>query len=364
MHTTPNPATAPFTLPALAAAIPSTITNPERLAGQADVAQLFVRAGVVHRRDLGPEAPLDIVRKAMNGWLRRATGALDRLHPSLAIDVKVDSEYRWNEVSLTSGAPTRFRYYVGPAIEALEDAVPGLGETVCAVLSRQSILPLWTPSNSYQRVVFSYWYGQDPDLADALDEAGQVEDAEPEEDEDDDGGITRAEIEATYPKWARSPNWSRRPNDDGPLSQERLRALVKRDDLPGRVAAAVLELDHWSECYRSILKAKRDSALTESPQPNDEDSDDDNAASNDSTFVGFGAVLMWNRDDDITVRVSQDYYELAMQEACHDETESVRIPLTRPDLLRQWLDTMRTRNRGLGALDRLLALVAEDAMYE
>lgn len=344
MPTLPALHSAPFLLPALHPDVPPLIFNLQAAAGPALLARLFVEAGIVHRRDLGAGDPLEVVRAAVEGWLHRSTGPLRCVHPGHGVGIEADRTGRWLSVELANFASGPPDYYVGAKLEALEQAVPGLGAHTLAVLDRQTILPLFTPRNVYETLVSLTWYGEEDEHY-ALD-AGCRNEAE--RDEMREGIICRDDFDAAYPEWATGKFPVKL------IGQAALDAAAHLGGATACVAAAASELQGWDARYRD-LRSDLAERLAQAEEPECQDGDNDDGC----WFIGHGALLHWKRDDIVTGRCADDFYHNARGSEADNCSHRVSLPFSRPDLLRCWFRLQRVHNRGLRTLDRLLVLLTE-----
>jgi PRTRC genetic system protein F len=237
--------------------------------------------------------------------------------PSAVEDVRGMHIY-WEEGSV-------YRWIVGPCLDRLEAAVPGLGATVLRVLEDKSAIayPLLTPSVLLEQASHLYWLGE-PDETEYLDEFCNGDPDTREAMRAD--MVTRAEIEASFPPWALTRAIG--------LSQRRLHALsTSHDDAFVRRTAELAF------------------ALARIPLSRDF------MARREGLFMGFGAVLCW-ADDDIAVRVSNDYAQYAWQGDSFGEIGEVVLPADQPSALRRWMRTMTPQLRAIGLIDRLLHLLS------
>jgi PRTRC genetic system protein F len=217
------------------------------------------------------------------------------------------------------------RWTVGPGSEALEAAVPGLGATVLRLLERHgaAAYPLFTPSVLLDEASNQYWLGEADENALLDEECG--DDAEAREVLRADM-VTRAAIDAAFPPWALRSRAA--------LSGRRLR-LLAREHADGHVRRA-------AQLAFALARTGAHARF---------------AARREGLFTGFGAVLCW-RDDDIAVRVSDDYAHYAWQGECYDQIGEVVLPADEPDALRRWMRAMTPQLRAIGLIDRLLHLLS------
>ena len=70
-------------------------------------------------------------------------------------------------------------------------------------------------------------------------------------------------------------------------------------------------------------------------------------------YIGFGAVLSWDKGD-VTTRIYDDLLNLAHQAEYCDRMGEVMIPLGDPGALDAWFQRMGQRFEAIGLIDRLI----------
>lgn len=333
------PSLATLGQPSLSLDVPTTILPAagQRVAGM--LARYLVRAGAVTWRafPLPCDDPLTACAAVLSAWLQRHVGKTACLSPVFVLapvaarDIEeIDAAapgLRASDAEAVHGIHLRWcensvhRWTVGPGFDALEAAEPGLGATVLHIMELKcaAAYPLFTPSVVLDEASNQYWLGELDETEVLEEECGDDEEAREAMRAD---MVSRADIQAAFPPWALRP----RPA----LSRKRLRQLAQEhaDGYVQRAAQLALALAHTPAHHRF-------------------------AARREGLFTGFGAVLCWH-DDDIAVRVSDDYAHYAWQGECFDEIGEVLLPADEPQALRRWMRAMTPQLRAIGLIDQLL----------
>lgn len=263
--------------------------------------------------------PAELVNTALRGWIDRAGAGMRNIQLNVA--------YHEHD---ENGAPRIGLYFrtdppwplnIGAKLEALQKAVPGLGETVLWHLDHDlpSPLEIFTPSCALMAAQWTQWGGCDDEearLAELRDEG---------EDPADYEILPRKLFDKVIPRWASTPRER--------IKVGKLRAIAKRRGLAGQVAAAVLDL-HKLDCSF-------------------EGSDDGRR------YWPPAAALCWRASDRVTMRLiddlGNDYFDSG--EYIEHFTE---IILTVPQIaqgLPDGLSTAETMVAALRAADRVLQLI-------
>lgn len=331
--------------PLLADDIPVAImpSSGQRVAGT--VATYLARAKAITRRDfpLVTSDPLAACGTVLSNWLRRHIGDTACLQPVFQLEpVSIEHIGEFDEAiqALDASKPQLVRgvhirwsernichWTVGPGFDRLEAAVPGLGPTVLDILEEKSwqAYPLFTPTNVLDEASNQYWMGE-ADETEYLDcECGDDREAWEAMRSDI---VTRADIEQAFPPWALQ-------HARASFARHRLRdiSIQHADEYVRRAAALAHALA--STPTHTRFTARRE-----------------------GLFTGFCAVLCW-RDEDIAVRVSDDYAQYAWQGDSFEEIGEVVLPLSDPGAFRHWMRAIEPNLRAIGLIDRLLLHLAE-----
>ncbi|MES2260577.1 MAG: PRTRC system protein F [Pseudomonadota bacterium] len=331
--------------PMLADGIPVAImpSTGQRVAGT--VAAYLTRAKAVTRGDfpLPVSDPLAACAMVLSRWLNRHIGETSCLQPVFQLEpVAIEDISDIEEPSAEMGASDVERvrgihiswsernichWTVGPGFDRLEAAVPNLGATVLDILERKSwqAYPLFTPTVVLDEASNQYWMGEADETEYLESECGDDREAWEATRAD---MVTRAEIEAAFPPWALQRKAE-------PLPRQILRELSRNhaDDYVRRAASLALALANTRT--HADFTARRE-----------------------GLFTGFCAVLCW-RDEDIAVRVSDDYAQYAWQGESFEEIGEVILPMADPGAFRLWMRAVEPNLRAIGLIDQLLLHLAE-----
>lgn len=340
MRTDTQFAAAPsFALPRITPEIPVRLTLPGQLALQAEVALLFTRAGLLHRRDVQSVSshPLAYAEAALQGWLRRGTGDLRTIRPQLSMEIKPDESGRLAQIQLVNSFSHCGNTYIGEALEDIERRAPGLGAATVNALDMQWVCPFLMPVDFYDFLKHGEWQGEDDESVFIEENCRTLE----EEAEMRADIVTRDHIDACYPPWLIALR-----SDEEPclLTDVDLRGLTSLPDGLGPVATAVLEVRRTAKPYTDLLW-RRGACL---------DADDEN---DQRRFFGYSHLLKWRRDDDISERLRDDMYNTAMEVGIDEAVERATFDPSCPERLARWAHCQRQRHRALRALDHLLTLI-------
>ncbi|MCE4369730.1 PRTRC system protein F [Xanthomonas hortorum] len=325
-------------LPRLSPGIPSSVQRLGRRRANAALARFLVEAGVLRAVDVPAtwSDALEVCQRALDGWVKRQIGPLHCLSPLFVLcaeDGETHTSRRYEHETYASARlawleANEQQWVVGPGLEALERAQPGLGGAVLGALASQHVVyPLFTPETACDIVSYLHWCGEDDEEA-ALDV--QCGDDPQERAEMREQMITRAMLNEAYPPWAqrwvplRARQLGLKTLAPG-VCEPHLRAIV--DDA---IALTRLRLDSR---FRPDIEGE---------------------------FIGWGAVLSW-AEDDLTVRVYDDLVNHAHQSEYCDVMGEVELPLDQPAIMADWRRHMRARFRAIVLIDRLIhALSAGD----
>lgn len=334
----------PMAQPTLANEIPVAFmpTSGQRVAGT--VAAYLARAKAITRNDfpLAVSDPLAACAIALSNWLCRHVGDTVCLEPVFQLEpvnieridefdeaapgLKATDHQRVRGVHIRWSESNICHWTVGPGLDKLEAAVPGLGATVLEVMERKSwqAYPLFTPTNVLDEASNQYWMGEADETEFLYSECGDDKDAWEAMRAD---MVTRAEIEQAFPPWTLHRPPPLTPRRLHVISSEHADAYVRR---AATLAAALMNTRTHSD-----FTARRE-----------------------GYFTGFCAVLCW-RDEDIAVRVSDDYAHYAWQGDSYEEIGEVVLPLSDPSALRKWMRAMVPNLHAIGLIDQLLLHLVE-----
>lgn len=350
-------------LPSFSPAIPVLLSDQANRAATAQLAGLLREAGLVHRRDLAcrAEGVGAVFEAAARRWMAQAMPRETRiLQPRLGLDALVQ-DGRLAAVVLEWRSARRIAdhvYPVGHMLEALEAAVPGLGQTVLGALEYQWIQPLFGPSRALEHTVHSDWCGED-------DETWMLENCcttPAEREEKRDAIVTRKMFNDTFPTWALLHRTESKLNA---LAEAELARIAARGGIAGQAAQMLLRLHD----ARAALELEAGNIAVFPPAPDSleageiEESEEERGVPPEERqvpledFTGWGGVLVWNKSDRITERIFDEVFELAMQGHGNDCVGKMKLPPDQPGMLRAALRAMRWHCRASAALDDLLALL-------
>lgn len=350
-----EPAHAPMpvlALPQLSPQVPQSVTSRSQAAANAALCRFLIDAGIVHEIDLPEEEPdpLKACERAIDAWIKRLIGPLRCLNPRVAVNVLDENR---NHPATREGKQTAYAYLdlywceyhenewpVGERLEAMNAAMPGLGQTVLQVLREQSryVYPMFTPDIADDVCSYLYWQGEEDEEAalDMMCEDGDEADREAMRDE----MVTRKMLDAAYPEWAR--RWlvrpekgSRRRKGDSAWRPCNLRQAVKTLADPKLRAIAADAL-----------------ALSRLPL------DDSFRPDVDGEFIGYGGVLSWD-EADITTRIYDDMLNLAHQSEFCDRMGEALIPMDDPGALEACFARLGMRFEAIALIDRLICGLCE-----
>lgn len=337
-----------LSLPRLSEAIPSTVVPAAQAAAHAAISRFLLDAEVFEDWELPPtwDDPLRACEQALASRLRRAIGPLYCLQPAFALQLlDADGEPlasprcsspadaplpAVHAVEVFWGEAQEQEWPVGRGLEALESALPGLGRAVLQVLRERCarVYPLFTPDIACDAASYVYWCGE-PNEDEALD-AQCGDDAQAREAMRSEM-LTRAELDAAYPDWARSWPHPAAGRPPGRCSLRRAARTLADPQLRQIVAdARRLGRLHCDDGFHPTV---------------------------DGEYIGFGAVLSW-RPGDVTVRIYDDLLQIAHEGECCDRIGEQRVALDDPGALGAWLRAMHPRFAAIGLIDRLIHALA------
>ena len=343
--TTPAVALLPaLALPKLSAAVPLAVT-PHRLAvANASIAHFLIQAGAIREGDVPPvwDDAMEVCQGALDGWVKRELGPLHCLSPLFGLGALDDTDPYTTLRSSRATEPIPYRrvdiswyesgeqqWIVGPRLEAMEQACPGLGQMVLDILQRQSskVYPVFTPDLAFNVASFLYWCGEDNEESVLDMDCG--DDAKARE-EMQNQMVTRQKLEEAFPQWATSFSLPRKKQPRAAVKRlvNSLQELALRDIAADTLALAGL---HFEDNYQPDVEGE---------------------------YLGWGAVLSW-REDDLTVRIYDDLVHTAHQGEYCDRIGELEINLDAPEAMRSWQKAMRSRFKAIRLIDRLIHRLSE-----
>jgi PRTRC genetic system protein F len=318
-------------LPALAGAIPCLLQPSAANASTALLARRLYEAQIIPR-----DAPacaahelLQTAKKHLMHWIEQQLAGMRclALHVRLMMG-KADEEFTGRPAGL--GMVTALwssecePFTVGPALDALEALLPGLGQTVLTTidLTGPMLVPAFTAWDAMGVAQEYFWHGE-PNEEIALDE--MCGDDEAEREAMRDGMVTRKMVDAAFPSW--STTWPKR-----------------RKKVSMRTLATVGEAARSAKARRvaDLVLALRRLRLKDECRPQ-----------GDGWFIGFGPVLMW-RDNDLTTRIFDDFCNDACQSESVDWCGEHRFDLLDESSVKAWMALMKPRLKGIRLLDNLI----------
>lgn len=327
------PALAPapcLRLPRLDRAIPHAIKPVKFATTDARVAHFLIAAGAIREADIPPvwEDAIEVCQGALDAWGKRELGPLHCLTPTFCLTPVGNEAMQdkngtpYESVSLCWFENNEQQWIVGPGLEALEAAHPGLGQTVFAILSRKSFLvyPLYSPGEAADTASYVYWMGEASEDAVLDMECGDDPDAREAMRAE---MVTAQEIRDAFPPWVLATP-SRR------LADATLKELSARLPDP--------ELREIIADTRALARL----SLTRAFRPDFE-----------GEYLGWGAVLSW-REDDLTVRIFDDMRRMAFEGEYCELIGEVELALNEPQTMRAWQRAMRVRFKAIRLIDRLI----------
>lgn len=334
----------PLSLPRLDPSIPEAIEPLASRRLQARLARGLLDGGAIDAAAVkaGRRSMLKVCEAALQAWLHQHLGELHCLDLSFVLVLRSETETErsigYAEPELTPEAEIRWfatcgLWPIGHALQALENVHKGLGATVLTAFDENSdVMPFFSPRDALEVCQEFYWYGLD-------DESEALENCETDEERRDlaEEMITRAKLDAAFPKWA-TEFPSKRPN----LKVQQLRRL-KRGALAPRereVIDNVLAL----KAARARLLAARSTA--------------DFDAQEDGWFTGHAALLAWH-EDDLSTRLYDDYCNYASESETRDTIGLHPFDLDNSASLQQWGSAMKHHFECIRLLDRLIALLSD-----
>ncbi|UEC01655.1 PRTRC system protein F [Burkholderia vietnamiensis] len=330
-------------LPRLSCAVPRTVVPGALAAANATIARLLLDADVFDEADI-PESwdnSLRACEEALAARIRREIGPLHCLSPSFGMYV-LDAEghaiggYAYGKPAAKHPAYGAIEVYwgeakeqewpVGSGLQALEAALPGLGQTILQVLRQRcvNVYPLFTPDIACDVASLLYWCGAE-DEEEALDM--NCGDDEEEREAMRSEMLTRAALEQAYPAWARQWMGRSAGKSTGRCSLRHAAKVITDPRLRQIVidAQALLKL-HCDDNFRSEVEGE---------------------------YIGFGAVLSWE-EGDVTTRIYDDLLQMAHESEYCERMGELSVPLDDPGAFGAWLQAMQPRFQAIRLIDRLI----------
>lgn len=318
-------------LPALASTIPCQIQPSSANASTALLARRLYEARIIPHDTPARAAhePLQTATKHLVRWIEHQVAGMQclTLHVRWVMG-KANDEFTGRPAghgrvtALWSSECEPFT--VGPALDALEALLPGLGQTVLTAidLTGPLLVPAFTAWDAMGVAQEYFWQGEQNEEV-ALDEMCGHDEAEREAMRD--GMVTRKMVDEAFPSW--STTWPKR-----------------RKKVSLRVLATVAESARSVKARRvaDLVLALRRLRLKDECRPQGED-----------WFIGYGPVLTW-RDDDLTTRIFDDFCNDACQSETVDWCGEHRFDLLDASSVKTWMALMKPRLKGIRLLDNLI----------
>lgn len=325
-----------FQLPTLDSSIPCELVPQASRRRGALFARTLLRAGAFDASLMPARIGSDHIKtcqEVLGRWMARELSGLRILSPQFSMRLRDADERDGRGMRpacvIEWGGQSFGVRCVGPALEHLEKRRAKLGKTVLEALEHVAwrTLPIYTPNIVMECASDTYWYGE-------LDEESALEencgdDAEQRE-EMRKSMVTRAMFDAVFPSWALGGGAK-------PLGRRTLLQL-----------AAETKERRIAEVIEAVLK------LMAADLPNND------WAFRDGRFVGFSGVLAWNTNDELTLRVLDDYEQMIGEsgdyfESCGEDT----VDANDPAVFREWFAYMRKWCDAVRALDDLIWKLTE-----
>lgn len=324
---------ASWILPCLSIGVPQEIVPRTMASANARIAKFLIDAKTIRERDIPGQwrDALEVCEKALDAWLKREIGDLHCIAPSFVLRPVADEANHsrasqakavYSEVEVAWFQPEEQQWAIGNGLERLESHIPTLGATALDVLDAQSrfVYPLFAPRDAHDIASMLYWYGENDETMAVEEMCGDDATAQAAMREE---MVTAKHFTEVFPAWALS--W--KPMK---LAQSELEKITHAcDDLYAReIAVLVLALARLriEDEFRPEIEGE---------------------------FIGCGAVLSW-RDDDLTVRVYDDFINMAHEGEFCDVIGEVRFALSEPATMQAWQRAMRPRFKAMRLIDDLI----------
>jgi len=296
----------------------------------------FLDLGMVSETDLKEpwESEREILRRAFNRFIEQEGSHLALFSPRIVI---CDSPYGEGCESSESGENLLFCFYatsmeslyIGNAATRIEEACPGLGETLLYQIDRAVCATLYcvTPERCLDLARYVYWQGEE-------DERQVVEELLAEGETPEEMEVyRRSDYLAHVPEWAAESKEK--------LPPDRLREIAwTGKGLVQKAAKAALDLSeqhvegYRMPCFEEFIGENVDPAL----------------------------YVRWSENDDVG-RVYDDYYEYSIQAECTDMHGYIASELDKVSIGKA-LEDIRQFFRILRSLDKAFALIGQRVSEE
>ncbi len=266
-----------------------------------------------------------VIETLLDRWLQKHVGTMKHMRIRLSYDEGSADPAQDTEAAITLAVDMGRSLRIGTKLEALQQFIPGLGETVLWHLQHDMPPPveIVTPALTLEFAQWIHWGGCDDEqetVQNLIDEGEKRKDIHI---------LTRAQLDAQFPPWSIDPTERQKP--------EALANMAKHWKKPRRVrdiAQAVLDLHE----VRHEWEGREDGMRCWPP----------------------AQILHWKAGDNITEPLCDDMNNMFWEsgEAIEDFTE---IHLHRDEdwsqTLPQWMAGVEAKLRTLRAADRLLQLI-------
>ncbi len=274
----------------------------------------------------GRKTNTQILQAGMERWWARTLGDLQVL-PRISIYLHEDSEGYPGPgavgdamVHLNPKRGARMpTFTLKRRISAIERSHPGLGAYALRSLHRAqtATAQVINPILTLYFACDAYWMGEHDETY-YLEEAGE-----------DEGILTRAEFDRAIPAWATDTHGWKRWTPRAPIRGHALQVLECCNDI------------HRLTRHKHTLFLERI----------------DDRRWYGGPWVEIAAIARWS-EDDVTLRVVDDWMNMAQQDSYHDTFGSFLLKAS-DNVFGPWLTAMPTWCETYRALDRLLVLVGD-----
>lgn len=327
----PPPFSCSLPLPVTGATIPAKYEIRHDVEKAVKTLLAFLDLGMVSETDLVEpwQSEREILRRAFYRFIEQEGSDLALFSPRIVIADSLDDGYTPhkdidNNLVFSFYSTSLKSMFIGNGAARIEEACPGLGETLLYQIDRAVCATLYcvTPACCLDLARYIYWQGEDDErevVAERLAEGESIEDMDV---------YRRSDYLAHIPEWAAAPTEK--------LSLDRLREIARSGKgLVPEAAKAALDLaEQQVDGYQ---------------KPSFEEFIGDN--------VDPALFVRWSENDDVD-RVFDDFYEYAVQGEC---TEMHGYISSQPDKdgIGKALEDIRQFFRILRALERSFCLIGE-----